>query len=348
MPKVDLDEQLRRHRSKPLTEEEQQKVQALEAYDDKVRSAQYETYARHHPNVVNRYVETLGDTYAVEKEARIGVANLFGIPSLDFATGGIPSGVVELYGEQSVGKTTLLAAVMAHAQRCQFEVFLTPSEDFDPGYMAHLGVDLEKLMVVQGDLEDLVYEWNDIVCDEGNRVLVVDSITALRPPVGSLYEDVAKWKELVRAFVKKTSEMMRESNCILMTSQVRTRKSADPRKSFAGGTDSASARVASLFSARFELSRENLSEESYDLVVNIIANTIRMPGLVLKLPVKKGDGVLVDVDILRAAAELGIVEKKGAWFYGPGGEKLGQGELTAAANLGPVRKAVVDKIYGVA
>ena len=237
---------------------------------------------------------------------------------------------------------------MARAQKNLFDVYLTPSEDFDPAYFQHLGVDTEKLTIVQGPLEDLRHVWRDIVCDEGNRVLVIDSITALRPPVGSLYEEVIRWKELVREFVKTATEMMRSSNCILMSSQVRTRKSADPRKTFAGGTDSASSRVASLFLTRLELSRANLSEETYDLVVNIIANELRMPGLVLKLPVKKGDGVLVDVDILRTAAELGIVKKAGSWFHGPGGEKLGQGELQAAENLGPVRQAIVDKIYGVA
>ena len=98
MPKIDLEEQLKSYRGREPTQEERQRAQTLDSYDEKLRAASYATFARHHPNVVDRFVETLGIDYVVEQNARINVANLFGVPSLDFATGGIPAGVTELYG----------------------------------------------------------------------------------------------------------------------------------------------------------------------------------------------------------------------------------------------------------
>jgi hypothetical protein len=101
---------------------------------------------------------------------------------------------------------------------------------------------------------------------------------------------------------------------------------------FAGGTESYGKRITPLLSTRLELSRTNVSDEKYTLVVDIVANLATPPASVLELPVTKGKGVDRWVDIVRVATGVGILTKRGPWYFW-GRDAIGQGEKAVAKYL---------------
>lgn len=290
--------------------------------------ASYSRLSKDHEGAVVRVTQLLGPGAVKDQRGLIAPAIAFAtcIPSLDRALGGgIPSGITEIYGTESVGKTTLLMEMIRSAQDQKVDVALLPTELFDWNRAIRIGVELEKLLVLRGKDERVLSAAADYLEEGGRRVLFIDSGTGIRPEEGSWWQAMLSWFEGV------ASKMSPDSG-IIMTNQVRARRSVDPRKFFAGGTNSTAHRIASYFDVRMELTREGITEHTYDLVVNLVANLYSAPHKIVTLPVIKERGIDVWKDVVRVAGELGILEERGAHFYYMG-ISLGHGEEAAARSL---------------
>jgi recombination protein RecA len=261
------------------------------------------------------------------KEVRPDIVTRTGVMGIDVALGGgLNSGATELYGEESTGKTGLLGTIMAEAQQSELAVALCPTEYLDKKYLADTGVELEALALIKGrttKMLDLAYRF---VTQGPGYVLAFDSATGLRPK-----KDM-DWWAMMHDFLDATLTDMSPGSCLVMVNQVRARKSMDPRKMFAGGTSSAAVKLADMFTTRLELTRENVSDEHYDLNVHVVSSVLRAPASYVRVPVTKGTGVDVWIDLVRAAAEVGVVEKRGNWYYYLG-QRLGNGEWQAGQTL---------------
>lgn len=244
------------------------------------------------------------------REVAAAVATCTGIPSLDLALGGMASGVIEIYGEESTGKTTLLGATISRAQKVDMGVALLPTEFFDEPYFRAMGVDIDKLIMVRSSCWEDAYQPLYDFLNQGDRLLLaIDSATGLRPK-----KEGDDWAAKVLKFIHEAQQYMGPRSCVVMTNQVRARRSVDPNKFFAGGTDSTARRIAGCFSARMELSRENVKDSTFDMVVHIVSNILKRPMTYVTLPVRKGLGIWSELDVVDKGVEFGYIVKKGSWY----------------------------------
>lgn len=255
----------------------------------------------------------LSDKRAVEKNQSFST----GVVSLDQALGGrLPSGTTEVYGESSVGKTTLLYTMIAAAQREGGCVALCPSEYLDIPYMRLLGIDLTRLILITGNCgEDVLMAADDFLKEHRNRkcMLAFDSGTNLRPRI----EAGGLWLEMWNRWLEILNESLGYGSSIVMVNQIRVKRSVHPNKFFAGGTDSTAKKVIDQFSARIELDRAEVTETNYQMNVNIVASTFSIPASVFQLFVKKGWGIDVLRDLVEVAVLKGIIQVDGAWYKVP-------------------------------
>jgi len=238
--------------------------------------------------------------------------------------GGLPRGPVEIYGDASTGKTSLLYRILAQAQQDSYYTVLCHSEYLDLPYMKHLGVNLDQLLLITKNKAENVWEAALRVLEHVNRVvLAIDSATAFRPTDDSS----GRWGELIEWFLYRTHSMMNSKSCVVMINQVRMPKSIDPDRSkfFANTPDSAARKIASYFAARLELSRTEVSDHTYKMVTNIVSNTLARPGILVELPFVKGEGVDKELDLVRTA-----LVPEGSWYLVQGDQVQGE---KAAANL---------------
>jgi recombination protein RecA len=273
------------------------------------------------------------EDFGKERKTVKGLSSSTGSVRLDRALGGkLPSGAIEIYGDASVGKTTLLNAIMAQAQATEFSVALCPSEYLDLPYMRTCGVDLNSLALITGNYgEDVLHGAHRFIeANKGFRcLLAIDSATGLRPEV----DHPGCWKAMLCVFLETVLPELSDGSCIVMTNQVRMRKSIDPGRMFVGEVvDSTAKSVIDLFSARLELERQEVMIDRYEMAVKVVSSIFSVPSRVIYLPVVKGRGVHETLDLLRLAADLGVVEKAGSWYKWRECP-LGQGEQAAAIAL---------------
>jgi len=269
----------------------------------------------------------IADKVAEEQIVRPSIVFSSGIPSLDIHLGGgFPTGAVELFGEESVGKSSLASEMMMAAQGSGNEVALCPTEFVDVKRMEAVGVDLKKLILIRGDYgEDVLLTAQAWLTEKNKRVLFIDTGTGLRPQ----NDFPGHWILMMRKWLSETLGLIHLNNCIVMINQARARLSIKPGKLFAGGSDDSARKASHLFATRLELSRENVTENEYDLVVNILKNSLKAPSRMLSLPVVKNEGVDVWKDVVRTAVAYNVVQKEGSWYRFTD-INLGQGEEAAA------------------
>lgn len=293
----------------------------------------FEQFAKENPAVVNRMESILGNSYNQEREVKPAIALRTMIPRLDLALyGGIPSGVTEIFGPESTGKTALLGSILAAAQKQKNDVALIATEDLDVEYWSALGVDTSSLLLFEiEDIDDVPELITDFVGEPG-CILGIDSITALRgtDDDGSL-EGFLRWRDTMLYMLQWANERINPYSALVLTSQVRARRSVDPAKTFAGGTESASRGILEEFSVRLELRRQEIRDDRYTMVVNVVSNILGPPARFLELPIIKGVGVDQDLDLVMLSVELGLLEKKGSWYQLGG--KLYHGVLAASQAL---------------
>jgi hypothetical protein len=280
--------------------------------------------------VLLRLEETLGSGLLEYRGvARGSISYPTGIPSLDGVLGGgVPSGLTEIYGVEGAGKSTLVFEMIRSAQSLNLEVALATGEYWDSVRARKLGVDLEKLTIIRGSDGEQVLEVCASFVEDRRRALFVDSLTSLRPEV----DEFDNWLGMVWDWVAWTRPRLGTESSVVAVNQVRVRRSVDPRLFFADGTTSTAHRIAGEFDTRLELSRMNVHEESYDLVVNVVANLISTPHRYITLPVDKAGGVDVWRDVVRVAAQKGVLTKEGPLYYCDG-MLIGRGEKDTAKTL---------------
>jgi hypothetical protein len=273
----------------------------------------YEQATRKFKKATNRVVSIVGKgaTADLSQDIRPSISYATAIPSLDLALGGgIPSGIIEVYGVESVGKSTLLMELIRSAQGQKMQVGICTTEFFDWKRGKNLGINWVEVLHFRGMDERVLSVLGEFLMED-NRALFIDSMSGLRPEDDS----PGNWYRMVLAWFEDIGGRLGTDSSVVITNQVRTRRSVDPKKFFAGGTDSTSYKAASYFDVRLELSREDVTEETYNLIVNVVANLYNSPCQIVSLPVIKKIGIDVWKDVVRIASSKGVLESRAGRYY---------------------------------
>ena len=285
--------------------------------------------------------------------------------SIDYALGigGVPRGrVVEVYGPESSGKTTLALQVIAQAQRVGGNAaFVDAEHALDPIYARKLGVQLDNLLVSQPDHGEQALEIVETLIRSGAiDVVVVDSVAALVPRAeieGEMGEaQVGLQARLMsQALRKLTGVVAKSRTCLLFINQLREKIGV----MFGNPETTTGGRALKFYSSvRVDIRRIGAIKDADRVIggrtrVKVVKNKLAPPFRVAEFDIMYGEGISREGDLLDLAVERRIVEKSGAWFS-YGGERLGQGRenvktlLREKAELFGSIEAEVRKALGLA
>ena len=254
------------------------------------------------------------------------IATGTGIMSLDLCLGGgLPSGMVEISGEESCGKTALLGHIMATAQQSGMEVALCISEPYDSYYMQDLGVDEDHLVTIRAKNFETMVELAAAFLKTSGRMVAIDSITGFR-----LRDETFGWWREVTDYLESLRDHVPLGSLVVGVSQMRAKRSADSRQY--RGSESALRRGKVLFDVSLEVSRKEVKDDTYTMVVVVNQNILGHPSSWVELPAVKGGGVSVVRDIVRVALKTGVLKQRGPAIH-LYDIFLGQGEEAAAQRL---------------
>src|SRR5437660_1457421 len=281
-----------------------------------------------------------------------------GAISIDYAlgVGGVPRGrVIEIFGPESSGKTTLALQVIAEAQKVGgMAAFVDAEHALDAAYAQKLGVDLDNLLVSQPDNGEQALEIVEVLIRSGGvDVVVVDSVAALVPKAeieGEMGEAQMglQARLMSQALRKLTGVVAKSKTCLVFINQLREKIGV-----MFGNPETTTGGRALKFYASVRLDiRRIASIKDGDVViggrtrVKVVKNKVAPPFREAEFDVMYGEGISRSGDLLDLAVEKRIVEKSGAWFAF-GGERLGQGRENAKQFLKEnpsVRQAVEDRV----
>jgi recombination protein RecA len=264
--------------------------------------------------------------------------------SLDFALGigGVPRGrVVEIFGPESSGKTTLALQVIAQAQKLGgMAAFVDAEHALDATYAKKLGVDLENLLVSQPDNGEQALEIVEVLVRSNSvDVVVVDSVAALVPRAeieGEMGDaQVGLQARLMsQALRKLTGAVSKSKTCLIFINQLREKIGV----MFGNPETTTGGRALKFYaSVRVDIRRIASLKDGDTVIggrtrVKIVKNKLAPPFREAEFDVMYGEGISKEGDLLDLAVEHKIVEKSGAWFA-YSGERLGQGRENAKAFL---------------
>ena len=252
--------------------------------------------------------------------------------------GGMPKGrIIEIYGPESSGKTTLALSVIAQAQKkggtC---AFIDAEHALDPGYAKKIGVDIENLLISQPDAGEQALEIADTLVRSGAiDVLVVDSVAALVPKaelegeMGDSHMGLQA-RLMSQALRKLTSTVSRSNTLIIFINQIRMKIGVmfgNPETTTGGNA------LKFYASVRIDIRRVGSIKDKDDVIgsqtrVKIVKNKVAPPFKVVDFDIMYGEGISKTGALIDLGIKAGLVEKAGAWFSYKG-EKLGQGRENA-------------------
>jgi len=281
----------------------------------------------------------LGQREALEIEA-ISTGSL----GLDIALGigGLPKGrVVEIYGPESSGKTTLALHVIAEAQKkggaC---AFIDAEHALDPAYAKKLGVDIDNLLISQPDAGEQALEIADTLVRSGAiDVLVIDSVAALVPRAeleGEMGDSLPGLhaRLMSQALRKLTATISKSNTLVIFINQIRMKIGV-----MFGSPETTTGGNALKFyaSVRLDIRRIGALKSGEDVVgnqtrVKVVKNKVAPPFKVVEFDIMYGEGVSKTGELIDLGEKAGVVEKSGSWFSHDG-QRIGQGRENAKTYL---------------
>ncbi len=260
--------------------------------------------------------------------------------SLDMALGigGLPKGrIVEIYGPESSGKTTLALHVIAEAQKnggtC---AFVDAEHALDPVYAKKLGVNTDEMLISQPDFGEQALEIADtLVNSSAIDVLVVDSVAALVPraeiegEMGDSHMGLHA-RLMSQALRKLTGSISKSNSLVIFINQIRQKIGVmfgNPETTTGGNA------LKFYASVRMDIRRIGAIKDREEVVgnqtrVKVVKNKLAPPFKTVEFDIMYGEGISKNGEILDLAAKIGIVEKSGAW-YSYEGDRIGQGRENA-------------------
>ena len=256
-----------------------------------------------------------------------GLDNALGI-------GGLPKGrVVEIYGPESSGKTTLTLQIIAECQKAGGSAaFIDAEHALDPEYAKALGVDIDELLLSQPDTGEQALEVTDMLVKSGSLdVIVVDSVAALVPRA-ELEGDMGdshvglQARLMSQALRKITGSIQKSNTLVIFINQIRMKIGfmfGSPETTTGGNA------LKFYSSVRLDIRRIGAIKDGDEVVgnetrVKVVKNKMAPPFKVVEFQILYGKGINKNAEIIEFAVKKGIIEKAGAW-YSYKGDKIGQG-----------------------